>query len=102
MVRPFFLIHYQCFLAYPDTTPSVVTNRAVTFTSLLARRLILFDWRLARPSSHGRWIKEVLYNLNLEKLRLSLKGSAKTFQSSWSPFLSHVNSLSLAPDSDEA
>ena len=78
----------QPFLAFPlDADLPFALRQALAFTSLLARRLILLNWRLFRPPTHNRWIKEVLDNLKLEKLRSSLKGSISTFLETWNPFL---------------
>lgn len=82
----------------PDADLPVVLERALAFTSLLARRLILLNWKLPRPPTHDRWIKEVLDNLRLEKLRSSLKGTTSKSLGSWNPFLGLVDSLNLSPD----
>uniref|UniRef100_A0A3P9JW43 Reverse transcriptase domain-containing protein n=1 Tax=Oryzias latipes TaxID=8090 RepID=A0A3P9JW43_ORYLA len=75
-------------------TPSAL-KRAVAFTTLLARRLVLLNWKLPRPPSHVRWVREVLYNLKLERLRYSLHGSLRVFHETWSPFLQYVDSLTF-------
>jgi len=48
--------------------------------------------------SYDRWIKEVLHNLKLERLRFSLKGSLKRFDKTWNPLLSIIDSLDIMPE----
>ena len=43
-------------------------KQALAFTTLLARRLILLNWKLPIPPARSRWVTEVLHNLKLEKL----------------------------------
>ena len=66
----------------------------IAFTTLLARRLILLKWKSPVPPTYTHWVKEVLYFLKLEKIRLTLIGKAVSFEKSWNPFLSYVNSTS--------
>ena len=89
------------FGAPPDIGLSAVTKRALAFSTLLARRLILLDWKLARSPSYNRWVKGVLYNLKLEKLRFSLSGSIRRFQDTRHPFLEFVNSPDFILDVEE-
>ena len=80
-----------------DTTAAM--RRVIAFTTLLARRLILFKWKHASPPSHSRWIKEVVHCLKLERIRFSLRGSLKTFRTTWGPFIEHIETLTdLADD----
>ncbi|KAF3839709.1 hypothetical protein F7725_018426 [Dissostichus mawsoni] len=48
---------------------------AVAFSTLLARRLILFSWKKAAPPSHKRWVEEVMSHLKLEQLKHTTRGS---------------------------
>lgn len=82
----------------PDADLPVALERALAFTSLLARRLILLNMKLPSPPTHDRWVKEVLDNLRLEKLRSSLKSATSKFLGTWNPFLGLVDSLNLSPD----
>ena len=59
----------------------------IAFTTLLARRLILLNWKQRTPPSFSKWIKYVLYFLQLEKIKYTLKGSAQNFVKVWRPFL---------------
>lgn len=80
---------------------SKVTQTVITFTTLLARRLILLDWKHPQPPSHGRWVKEVLLSIRLEKLRFSLNGSLNSFERTWRPLLNYIESLTSLPDCDD-
>lgn len=66
-------------------------SNSVAFLTLLARRLILIKWKDCKPPTFTHWVKDVLYFLKLEKIRYSLKGSAKkTYYKTWGPFLDYV------------
>jgi hypothetical protein len=40
-------------------------HSVIAFTTLLARRLILFKWKRVDPPTHGSWIKEVMSYIQL-------------------------------------
>lgn len=54
-------------------------KNAIIFT-LLARKLILMKWKSWSPPSHSHGMWDVLYLLKLEKIRLSLHGTANKFK----------------------
>lgn len=62
---------------------------AVAFSTLLARRLILFSWKKAAPPSHKRWVEEVMSHLKLEQLKHTTRGSIAKYYKVWQPFLSY-------------
>ena len=62
------------------------------FTTLPARRLMLLKWKYPVPPTNTNWVKEVLYFLKLEQIRLDLIGDAVSLERSWNLFLSDVNS----------
>ncbi len=72
----------------------------LAFATLLARRLIVINWKSATAPCHTHWIRDTLYFLKLEKIRLSLTNSSGNFVKLWGPFLQFVKrtDLSLAPD----
>ena len=61
-------------------------TEAVAFSSLLARRLILFNWKKATPPSHKQWVEDVMSHLKLEKLKYTIRGSIQKFKKVWRPF----------------
>lgn len=63
---------------------------AARFITLLARRLILLNWKQSHPPSHNGLIKDIMCHLKLEKLRFVLKGSTEKFYKIWQPFLDYV------------
>lgn len=65
----------------------------LAFVTLLARRLILTNWKTPSPPSYTHWIRDVLYNLKLEKIRFSLNGSRDKFRKAWGPFFTFIQSL---------
>ena len=69
------------------------SNRTVAaYIMLLARRLVLLDWKSPKPPSHNLWLRDVLQNLKLEKLRLTLCGSTNKFEKMWCPFMDYAES----------
>lgn len=64
-------------VAAPSLTKS--TKDIIAFATLLARRLIVINWKLTTPLCHARWIRDILYFLKLEKIRLSLSGCPNNF-----------------------
>lgn len=80
---------------------SKVIQTVLAFATLLARRLILLNWKHAQPPSHSRWVKEILLSIRLEKLRFSLNCSLSSFEKTWRPFLNHIESLTSLPDCDD-
>lgn len=76
-------------------------KQALAFTTLLARRLILPNWKLPNPPARSRWVVEVLHNLKLEKLRFTLKSSLKSFHVTWDPFLSYIHSLDFSSELED-
>lgn len=62
----------------------------MVYSALLARRLILLNWKSDRPPSFGRWICEVMHFLKIEKIRSTAK-----FHAVWQPFISYVERLTM-------
>lgn len=54
--------------------------------TMLARRLILLKWKESEPPSVGLWIRDVISNLRLEKIRYIIRGSDQTFTRVWKSF----------------
>ena len=63
----------------------------ITFISLLARRLILLNWKQARPPAHSALLKDVMQHLQLEKIKFSLRGCEDKFHQIWNPFIDYFN-----------
>lgn len=68
----------------PPSLSSVHSNQ-LAFMTLLARRIILLKWKSPLSPSHTHWIKDVLYFLKLDKIRMTLHGSSDKFIQTWSP-----------------
>ncbi len=62
---------------------------ALAFSSLLARRLILLQWKSNKPPTHVKWVESVMAYLKLGKLKYSTQGSINRFFKVWRPFLLH-------------
>ena len=82
--------------------PSLTKSKKdmLAFATLIARRLIVTNWKSTTPPCYARWIRDTLYFLKLEKIRLSLSGCSNKFGKLWGPFLQFVKrtDLPLAPD----
>ena len=73
-------------------------DRVISFSTLLARRIILMKWKHALPPTHNKWITDVLYFLKLEKIRFSLRGTSRNFEKTWLPFLEYTRTLTMEDD----
>lgn len=62
----------------------------VAFVTLLARRLILINWKSPTPPTHSSWINDIFHFIKLEKIRHTIKGSSDNFYKIWGPFLDCV------------
>ena len=68
-------------------------HNVVAFTTLLARRQILLNWKSAKPPSHTRWIRDIMFHLKLEKIKFTLKGNKDKFNKVWMPFLTYFDNI---------
>lgn len=101
-----FLIPYQrkvepnalcaLFGVFPSL-PSLSTSKkdVLAFATLLARRLILTNWKSTVSPSHTHLIRDILYFLRLEKIRLLLSGSSNKFGKIWSPLFQFVKRINF-------
>ena len=88
------LIMVAVFGWFSDPTGSVPhLQRVIAFSSLLARRLILFKWKAVAPPSHHHWIRDIMQNVKLERIRCTLNGSINQFHKTWDPLITYVNNL---------
>ena len=85
-----------------STTPNFSSGKrcVLAFTTLLARRLILFKWKHVLPPSYNSWLKEVLTHIKLEKIRFSLTGSGEAFNKTWQPFMEYLDKTTIHPESN--
>ena len=79
----------------PDCTVTSPQANALAFASLLARRLILLNWKSVKAPSFAQWLKEVLSFLPLEKLRYRIERAQNNFVLAWSPFIEFVENYSF-------
>ncbi len=69
----------------------------LAFTSLLARRRLLFHWKSTKPPSSTQWLRDVMSLLKLEKIRYSRGADSGKFHRKWQPFLTFFKSLPSLP-----
>jgi len=77
----------------PEESRTVLPAKAyvvIAFTTLLARRLILFRWKQQAPPSFSHWVNDVMYFLKLEKIKYTLKDSLNPFSKYGGPFLTFM------------
>lgn len=80
---------------FTDETRSIKSDFyiVIAFTSLLARRQILLQWKEQRPPTFRKWINDTMSFLKLEKIRYTLKGSIQRFERTWNTFLTYYDSI---------
>lgn len=74
----------------PSLSPK--KGNLIVFVCLLARRLILLNWKSPKPPTHTDRVTEVFYFIKLEMNGLSQTGEASTFNEIWKPFLFYLHS----------
>ena len=82
----------------PSENMPINICRVIFFTTLPARRSILLKWKHASPPTHDQWVRDVLQCLQMEKLRFTLKGSLKSFRTTWDPLLDLIKELPITSD----
>ncbi len=69
---------------------------SVALATLLARRLILMNWKSAAPPPYRQWVFDVLHALRMEKIRFAIKQKPKLFLKVWSPFLEYLKETTVS------
>lgn len=69
----------------------------ISFTSLLARRRILLQWKNPLPPSPALWLRDTMFYLGMEKIKYSMRGSTNTFFNHWRPLITYVRNLDSLP-----
>lgn len=59
----------------------------IRFVTLLARRLILLNWKQKRPPTLIVLMRDIMKHLRLENIRFTLKGKQEEFYKTWQPFI---------------
>ena len=80
----------------PGETQIVLPAKAqvvIAFTTLHARRLILFRWKQQAPLSFSHWVNDVMYFLKLEKIKYSSKDPFNLFSKYGGPFSTFMTSF---------
>ncbi len=63
---------------------------SLVFGMVLAKRMILMEWKSTLPPSFFKWLAEMVSALKLERLRFSRAGRLKMFDKIWGPFLRSI------------
>lgn len=67
----------------------------VAYATLLARRVILLNWKLTFLPSYNHWVRDLLGCLRLEKLKFSSRGKPECFYRAWLPFMTYFERITL-------
>ena len=81
----------------PGVKLSTFQYSMIKFVTLLARRLILLNWKQTQVPTHTTLMKDVMHYLQLEKIKFELRGSEDNFYRTWQPFIDHFNECTLTP-----
>lgn len=52
-----------------------------------ATLLILLNWKSSKPPFHVRWIREIMFHVELDMIKFTLRGNLDRFKKVWMPFL---------------
>lgn len=88
--------HIAIFGKAPDDLHATkVQNNVLVFSSLVARKRILLQWKSPQPPLTKVWFHDILGLLKLEKIKFSLRGSVDKFYTHWRPLPKYLNSSVL-------
>lgn len=76
---------------------SSMTNKiknVLAFSTLLAWRRILLEWKSAHGLKASSWMKDLTF-LELEKIKYSTTGPTQKFYDTWGPLLSYFEKLEV-------
>ncbi len=74
-------------VANPDSVKSGCEAKAISLSTLLARKLILQSWKCERSPTFEMWLRELGNVLHLEKIRYIMSAKEEVFFKIWQPFL---------------
>lgn len=83
-------------LSPKNTKLSSLHKSALAFSTLIARQLILLNWKFNHSRTHINWVRDLITCIHLEKIRYLRDVKQGTFVMVWGPFISHLSSLSAA------
>ncbi|KAI9999558.1 hypothetical protein NQD34_018412 [Periophthalmus magnuspinnatus] len=63
----------------------------LSYVTLLARRLILLNWKNKNPPTHQNLLRDIIQHLGLEKIKFSLRNKQELFYAIWQPFIDYFN-----------
>ena len=72
-------------------------KNVLAFSTLLARRRILLEWKSSHPPKASSWMKDLILFLKLEKIKYCIRGSTQKFHDTWAPLLSYFEKLEVLP-----
>lgn len=77
---------------------NLVQREIINFTSLIAKRRLLLQWKSPNAPSVSQWLKDTMLFLKLEKIKYTMRGCTDKFFCKWQPFISYFKDLQVLPD----
>lgn len=65
----------------------------IAFSTLIARRRILLEWKSAFAPKASDWCRDLLLFLDLEKIKYDLRGQPSQFFITWSEIINYAKAL---------
>lgn len=86
-------------LGYSDQTLSCSKSlqQAIMFGMVIAKRVILKEWKATTPPIYTKWLNEVMSCLYLEEIRYKLTDNHDKFTKIWGPFVNHIKKKTTQP-----
>uniref|UniRef100_A0A671XVP2 Reverse transcriptase domain-containing protein n=1 Tax=Sparus aurata TaxID=8175 RepID=A0A671XVP2_SPAAU len=78
------------------TLPSSL-QQALMFGMVVAKRVILRDWKSASPPCFKKWLNDMVSCIYLEEIRYTLSDAHHKFLEVWGPFIEYIRSDKLDP-----
>ena len=74
-------------------TKSNTEHNIVSYVILLARRLILLNWKQKVAPTYSNLLTDIMRHLELEKMRFMLKNQERMFYRIWQLFIDYFNHI---------
>uniref|UniRef100_A0A8C6WLN3 Reverse transcriptase zinc-binding domain-containing protein n=1 Tax=Neogobius melanostomus TaxID=47308 RepID=A0A8C6WLN3_9GOBI len=68
-------------------------RNTIAFSTLIARRRILLEWKSTNAPKASHWYKDLLLFLDLEKIKYDLRGQPSQFDTTWGAMINYTKTL---------
>lgn len=69
---------------------SSLQSNALAFCLIIAKRIILLNWKNPSPPNFFHWMYDLLQFIQIEKIRYAIQGNSEDFYTIWQPFLLYL------------